>query len=121
MSISESTSGYSRPLTTVTVHPVALFSILDHFLRRSPNEDRVIGTLLGTRVDNVIEVKSSFAVLHKESEEQVAVDFEYHRTVYELHQKVNPRETIVGWYVCYYLHDCVQLIQFDALQVLNRV
>jgi translation initiation factor 3 subunit F len=96
---------HSRPLTTVTVHPVALFSILDHFLRRSPNEDRVIGTLLGTRVDNVIEVKSSFAVLHKESEEQVAVDFEYHRTVYELHQKVNPRETIVGWCV----EPCVRL------------
>jgi len=88
----------ARPLTTVTVHPVALFSILDHFLRRNPNEDRVIGTLLGTRVDNVIQVKSSFAVLHKESEEQVAVDFDYHRTMFELHQKVNSRETIVGWY-----------------------
>jgi translation initiation factor 3 subunit F len=83
-------------LTNVTVHPVAIFSILDHYLRRTDNQ-RVIGTLLGTRVDGVVEVKSSFAVLHKESEEQVAVDFDYHRTVYELHQKVNPKETIVGW------------------------
>lgn len=83
----------------MTVHPVALFSILDHFLRRRDNEERVLGTLLGTRVDNVIEIKSSFAVPHQESADLVAVDLEHHRTMFELHQKVNPRETTVGWCV----------------------
>ncbi|KAF5363306.1 hypothetical protein D9756_000203 [Leucocoprinus leucothites] len=82
----------------VTVHPVALFTILDHYLRRTDQQDRVIGTLLGRRTENEIEIKSAFAVLHSETDEQVAVDMEYHRTMYELHHKVNPKEVIVGWY-----------------------
>ncbi|MCO5563967.1 hypothetical protein L7F22_017620 [Adiantum nelumboides] len=28
----------------------------------------------------------------------VAVDIEYHRSMFELHQRVNPKEVIVGWY-----------------------
>ncbi|KAG5648835.1 hypothetical protein DXG03_000184 [Asterophora parasitica] len=87
-----------RTPTSVTVHPVALFSILDHYLRRTDTQDRVIGTLLGTRTENEVEVRSSFAVLHSETSEQVAVDMEYHRAMYELHHKVNPKEVIVGWY-----------------------
>lgn len=88
---------FSRIFTSVTVHPVAVFSILDHFLRRNVAEDRVIGTLLGSRIDGVIHVKNAFAVLHKESEDQVAVDLEYHRTMLDLQTKANPNETIVGW------------------------
>ncbi|KAG8926654.1 hypothetical protein FRC03_007673 [Tulasnella sp. 419] len=89
-----------RPLT-VTLHPAALFSILDHYLRRTTptSQQRVIGTLLGTRNEsNEIEIKNSFAVLHSETDEQVAVDMDYHRGVYELFQKVNSKEVIVGWY-----------------------
>ena len=88
-----------RTPTNVTIHPVALFSILDHYLRRTDSQDRVIGTLLGTRHDTEVEVRSSFAVLHSETDEQVAVDMDYHRTMYELHHKVNPKEVIVGWWV----------------------
>lgn len=29
---------------------------------------------------------------------QVAVDMEYHRTMFELHRQVNSKEVIVGWY-----------------------
>ncbi|CAL1700420.1 unnamed protein product [Somion occarium] len=88
-----------RTPSSVTIHPVALFSILDHYLRRTDEQDRVIGTLLGTRSDTgEIDVRSSFAVLHSETAEQVAVDMEYHQTMYELHHKVNPKEVIVGWY-----------------------
>lgn len=81
----------------MTVHPVALFSILDHYLRRPKDEERVIGTLLGTRVDNTIEIKSSFAVPFQESAEQVHVDYDYLKAMFDLHQKVNSREIIVGW------------------------
>ncbi|KAF5333490.1 hypothetical protein D9611_002526 [Ephemerocybe angulata] len=87
-----------RTPTNITIHPVALLSILDHYLRRTETQERVIGTLLGVRNENEIEVRSSFAVLHSETDEQVAVDMEYHRTMYELHHKVNPKEVIVGWY-----------------------
>ncbi|CAA7260097.1 unnamed protein product [Cyclocybe aegerita] len=87
-----------RAPTHITIHPVALFSILDHYLRRTDSQPRVIGTLLGTRHENEVEVRSSFAVLHSETDEQVAVDMDYHRTMYELHHKVHPKEVIVGWY-----------------------
>ncbi|KAJ3741560.1 JAB1/Mov34/MPN/PAD-1 ubiquitin protease-domain-containing protein [Lentinula detonsa] len=87
-----------RTPTSITIHPVALFSILDHYLRRKDDQDRVIGTLLGTRTDTHVEVRTSFAVLHSETSEQVAVDMDYHRAMYELHHKVNPKEVIVGWY-----------------------
>lgn len=88
---------FRRTPTNITIHPVALFSILDHYLRRTDSQERVIGTLLGVRNENEVEVRSSFAVLHSETSEQVAVDMEYHRTMYELHHKVNPKEVIVGW------------------------
>ena len=88
---------FRRTPTSITIHPVALFSILDHYLRRTDAQDRVIGTLLGIRTDNEVEVRSSFAVLHSETDEQVAVDMDCHRTMYELHHKVNPKEVIVGW------------------------
>ncbi|TFK20361.1 eukaryotic translation initiation factor 3 [Coprinopsis marcescibilis] len=87
-----------RTPTKVTIHPVALFSILDHYLRRADSQARVIGTLLGTRNENEVEVKSSFAVLHSETSEQVAVDMEYLKTMYDLYHKVNPKDVIVGWY-----------------------
>jgi len=93
-------SAASRPLT-VTIHPTALFSVLDHYLRGTTQatNQRVIGTLLGVRNEaNEIEVRNSFAALHNETEEQIVVDMDYHRNVYELYQKVNPKEAIVGWY-----------------------
>lgn len=96
-----SVSGFpGRPLS-VTIHPAALLSILDHYLRGTTEggNQRVIGTLLGLRNDNnEVEVRNSFAALHSETEEQIVVDMDYHRSVYDLYQKVNPKEVIVGWY-----------------------
>jgi translation initiation factor 3 subunit F len=90
-------------ISSVTVHPVALFSILDHYLRRKDEQARVIGTLLGAVSDSgEVEVRSSYAVPHSESEQQVAIDGDHHRTMYELHHKINPKEIVVGWCVKLY-------------------
>ncbi|KAH9983568.1 Mov34-domain-containing protein [Russula compacta] len=93
-------SGPVHRAPSISVHPTALFSILDHYLRRTDAQQRVIGTLLGTRNegDNAISVRTAFAVLHSETSEQVAVDMDYHRTMFDLSQRVNPKESIVGWY-----------------------
>ncbi|KAJ2852108.1 hypothetical protein IWW36_000487 [Coemansia brasiliensis] len=82
------------------IHPVVLFSILDHYLRRSESQDRVIGTLLGVRSDDgrVVEIRSCFAVPHFETEDEIQVDMEHHSSVFALHKQANPREQIVGWY-----------------------
>eukprot|EP00798_Chlamydomonas_sp_ICE-L_P015670 gene15670-21774_t len=83
---------------TVRIHPVALFSICDAYIRRGEKQDRVIGTLLGVIADNIIEVRNCYVVPHNESSEQVAVDIAHHKTMFELHQRVSPSEIIVGWF-----------------------
>lgn len=77
----------------------ALFSILDHYLRRKDSQKRVIGTLTGVRTDNEVEVRTAFAVLHSETADQVAIDEEYFRNMLEISQRVNPKEQVLGWYV----------------------
>lgn len=92
-----------RP-TSLTIHPTALFSILDHYLRRTDRQHRVIGTLLGARpTPSTVNVTHAFAVLHSETEEQVAVDMEYHRSMFEMFVRgrgdANKEQlNIVGWY-----------------------
>ena len=55
----------------VKVHPVVLFSIIDHYARRNEGQERVIGTLLGTVRDGEVEIRNCFPVPHNETEEQV--------------------------------------------------
>jgi translation initiation factor 3 subunit F len=82
----------------VKVQPVVIFSILDHFIRRNDeSQTRVIGTLLGTNIDGVIEVKSCFPVIHSETD-SVWLDEDYHHNMLTLHQKASPKEMLVGWY-----------------------
>ncbi|RMJ21168.1 hypothetical protein PHISP_07962 [Aspergillus sp. HF37] len=78
----------------------AVFSILDHSLRRNADQERVIGTLLGTRSEDgtEVEIRSTFAVGHTETTDQVEVDMEYQKQMLALHLRANPREVLVGWY-----------------------
>ncbi|KAG8535458.1 hypothetical protein GDO81_028485, partial [Engystomops pustulosus] len=45
-----------------------------------------------------IEVTNCFSVPHNESEDEVAVDMEFAKNMYELHKKVSSTEQILGWY-----------------------
>jgi len=81
----------------VKVHPVVIFNILDHFIRRPEGQDRVIGTLLGVNVEGTIEIRNCFPVPHTEGE-TLAVDKPFHRSMCDLHQRTAPKEVIVGWY-----------------------
>jgi len=80
------------------IHPVVIFTILDHHNRRKSDQTCVIGSLLGSVSDNVIEVKSAFGIPHNESNEELNVDMDYHNTMLKLHLRANPNETLVGWY-----------------------
>uniref|UniRef100_A0ABM5G062 Eukaryotic translation initiation factor 3 subunit F n=1 Tax=Pogona vitticeps TaxID=103695 RepID=A0ABM5G062_9SAUR len=82
----------------VKLHPVVLASIVDSFERRNEGAARVIGTLLGTVDKHSVEVTNCFSVPHNESEDEVAVDMEFAKNMYELHKKVSPSEIILGWY-----------------------
>eukprot|EP00199_Chlamydomonas_sp_CCMP681_P006965 CAMPEP_0119107422 /NCGR_PEP_ID=MMETSP1180-20130426/9980_1 /TAXON_ID=3052 ORGANISM="Chlamydomonas cf sp, Strain CCMP681" /NCGR_SAMPLE_ID=MMETSP1180 /ASSEMBLY_ACC=CAM_ASM_000741 /LENGTH=283 /DNA_ID=CAMNT_0007092905 /DNA_START=81 /DNA_END=932 /DNA_ORIENTATION=+ len=83
---------------SVRVHPVALFSICDAYIRRNQGQRRVIGTLLGSVVEGVFEVKGCYVVPHTENVEQVAVDIAHHKTMFELHQRVSSADVILGWF-----------------------
>lgn len=83
---------------SVRVHPVVLFTICDAYLRRSESQDRIIGTLLGSIADGVVEVRNCYAVPHSEANDQVSVDAQHHQTLAQLHGKVNPLEKVVGWF-----------------------
>jgi translation initiation factor 3 subunit F len=105
----------SRAPARVTIHPSVLAQILDHHARRPTTESdssRVIGTLLGVRHADTsvsataggvaeLEIRSCFALPHSETESQVAVDMDYHKSMTELMGRVAGsgahKEVIVGW------------------------
>ncbi|XP_032128686.1 eukaryotic translation initiation factor 3 subunit F-like [Sapajus apella] len=82
----------------VRLHPVILASIVDSYEQRNEGAAQVIGTLLGTVNKHSVEVTNCFSVPHNESEDEVAVDMEFAKNMYELHKKVSPNELILGWY-----------------------
>jgi len=82
----------------VVVHPVVLFQIADSFERRSQDNHRVIGTLVGSVDKQCVEVTNCFCIPHKEYEERVEADIVYAQDMYELNKKVAPHEQLVGWF-----------------------
>ena len=55
------------------IHPVVIFSILDHYSRRHEGQQRVIGTLLGRagKLEKTVEVTNCFPVPHTEKDQVV--------------------------------------------------
>jgi translation initiation factor 3 subunit F len=83
---------------TAKVHPVVYYTIVDAYERRNIDAHRVIGTLLGSVDKGCIEVTNCFCVPHNESREEVAVELDFAKDMYDLHRKISPGESIVGWW-----------------------
>lgn len=88
----------TQAVNTVVVHPLVLLSILDHHTRRQDSAGRVIGTLLGRRDGDKVEVTNCFAVPHAERGDEVAIGKDFNRQMLALHLRANRSETVVGWY-----------------------
>lgn len=99
LTVNLSTAPYQRAFTTTT-SPVVLFSVLDHYLRRDESQTKVIGALLGVRSTDgtEVEIRNAFALIYTTEGEAITIDREHYRSMYELHQRVNPEEVILGWY-----------------------
>lgn len=83
----------------VKVAPVVLFNVLDHYVRRTESSQRVIGTLLGRNTSSgTVYVTNSFPLPHSENGDDVAVDSEYFKKMYDLQRRVTASEELVGWY-----------------------
>lgn len=87
----------------VVVHPLVLLSVVDHFNRigKTGNCQRVVGVLLGSRRNKVLDVSNSFAVPFDEDDKDASVwylDHDYLENMSAMFKKVNAKERIVGWY-----------------------
>ncbi|CAH8603304.1 unnamed protein product [Dicrocoelium dendriticum] len=83
---------------TVHIHPVVLASIVDAYERRAETSETVIGTLLGTVGNGMIEVTNCFGVPHAETNVAVSMDFEFGKNMLRLEKSVNRSQSVVGWY-----------------------
>jgi len=90
----------AEPYKVVEIQPVVIFSILDQYLRREKDSERVVGTLMGTIDDGTVSVNNCFTVPHTEGQ-TVAFNLDIHRQRLKLHAQIYPEEQIVGWYSTY--------------------
>ncbi|XP_063726493.1 eukaryotic translation initiation factor 3 subunit F-like [Symsagittifera roscoffensis] len=97
--MASSKEAVSGGIKYVNIKLDVIFCVLDFYERRGANDQRVMGTLLGSHdAGGVIEVNACFMVPHKESDDEVAVDKLAAHRMFELHKKANPSDTIVGWF-----------------------
>ncbi|KXN69281.1 Mov34-domain-containing protein [Conidiobolus coronatus NRRL 28638] len=86
----------------VTVHPLVLLSVVDHYNRVAKNtRKRVVGVLLGQNNGKYINVANSFAVPFEEDERDPKVwflDHNYVESMETMFKKVNAKEKMIGWY-----------------------
>ncbi|XP_041375285.1 26S proteasome non-ATPase regulatory subunit 7-like [Gigantopelta aegis] len=90
-------------INKVVVHPLVLLSVVDHFNRMGKvgNVKRVVGVLLGSNRQGILDVSNSFAVPFDEDDKDNSVwfmDHDYLENMYGMFKKVNARERVVGWY-----------------------
>lgn len=93
----------SIPVERVVVHPLVLLSVVDHFnrMKQAGSSKRVVGVLLGSVRNKILDVSNSFALPFDEEDKEKDVwflDHEYLENMYGMFKKVNAREKIVGWY-----------------------
>lgn len=86
----------------VIVHPVVLLSVVDHYYRLAKETSRrVVGVLLGEYIDGKVDITNCYAIPFEEDPRDKKVwfvDHVFNEAMYEMHQKINYREVIVGWY-----------------------
>jgi 26S proteasome regulatory subunit N8 len=83
-------------LKTVTVSPLVLLSVVDHYKRLS--SPRVIGVLLGSLNGDIASITNSFAIPFEESPNGFFFDTSYLKNMFDLYCRVNAQEQILGWY-----------------------
>ncbi|CCC69102.1 hypothetical protein NCAS_0C01120 [Naumovozyma castellii] len=86
----------------VTIAPLVLLSILDHYDRtNTPENKRCLGVILGDATSSTIKVTNSFALPFEEDEKNPDVwflDHNYIENMNEMCKKINAKEKLIGWY-----------------------
>lgn len=88
--------------TNVSVHPLVLLSVVDHYNRVAKDTNkRVVGVLLGTLFKGEAECTNSFAVPWEEDDKDSDVwylDHNFMEAMDTMFRKVSSNEKIIGWY-----------------------
>ncbi|QLQ81399.1 hypothetical protein HG537_0F01600 [Torulaspora globosa] len=86
----------------VTVAPLVLLSVLDHYQRtNTPDNKRCVGVILGDASTSSLKVTNSFALPFEEDEKNPDVwflDHNYIENMNEMCKKINAKEKLIGWY-----------------------
>ncbi|EKD19053.1 uncharacterized protein L3040_006543 [Drepanopeziza brunnea f. sp. 'multigermtubi'] len=86
----------------VSVAPLVLLSVADHFGRQAKSsKKRVVGVLLGQNDGKNVRVSNSFAVPFEEDDKDPSVwflDHNYVESMTDMFKKINATEKLVGWY-----------------------
>lgn len=86
----------------VTVAPLVLLSVLDHYQRtNTPENKRCVGVILGDASTDTFRVTNSFALPFEEDEKNPDVwflDHNYIENMNEMCKKINAKEKLIGWY-----------------------
>ncbi|KAL1898872.1 proteasome regulatory particle subunit [Sporothrix stenoceras] len=101
-----STTAETLSLVTrnVSVAPLVLLSVVDHFNRSAATKTRnkrVVGVLLGQNDSKNVRVSNSFAVPFEEDDKDPSVwylDHNYIEAMNDMFKKINAREKLIGWY-----------------------
>ncbi|KAL1846369.1 proteasome regulatory particle subunit [Paecilomyces lecythidis] len=87
---------------TVSVAPLVLLSVADHYGRSAKGtRKRVVGVLLGQNDGKNVRVSNSFAVPFEEDEKDPSVwflDHNFVESMNDMFKKINAREKLIGWY-----------------------
>ncbi|CCF56612.1 hypothetical protein KAFR_0B03160 [Kazachstania africana CBS 2517] len=90
------------PYDDVTIAPLVLLSVLDHYQRLEVAEgERCVGVILGDSTSKTIKVTNSFALPFEEDPKNSEVwflDHNYIENMNEMFKKINAKEKLIGWY-----------------------
>lgn len=127
---------YPRP--TLRVHPLAAISIT-HAIMRQPysykssgaaaaDEDlitvrnhRVLGGLIGSIKENVVEIVDSFQVPVITEGDEVKLDEAYLVKMVDFFIRTNKREHLVGWYITSFSSDSTEDSLYDESRAINTI
>ena len=92
-------AGSANGPASLKIHAPAMLTILEIISQQVLNK-RIIGTLLGSRSDDGLEmeIKDGFMVPINETGDSIAIEDQVHKSLYQLYKKAHPKETVLGWF-----------------------
>lgn len=107
----------SAPVTSVTLAPEVVISILDHYSRRDDNHEGTFGCLLGSVYGTHLEVRLTIPVHHSEVRDNDSVRFvlDLQDKFHQLYSQSHRKAQVVGWYSTHTKHDCLHKGVTDTL------